>query len=303
MTIKNIKNKKILLDVDTGIDDALAIIFLSFYLKAQIIGITTCGGNVEVEQTTENTLAVLSLLNLNIPVYPGSDKPLNKKSYTYAKYFHGQNGLADIKLPIKHKAQTTSAVDFIIQAINKYQKDLIIVSTAPATNLAKAIIKKPDLADKINQLYIMGGAVDVPGNETEYAETNFFQDPEAIQIIFNQVKDITIIPLDVTNQCPITKSAIQKINRDSPVGKFTAEAITNWYNFFGDPKDRQFELYDPLAVSVLTKPFMKFKTITANIDATKNPGQIIKGKRKINYAYSVKGKEFVEFFISTINNY
>lgn len=300
--LKLSKNKKILLNVDTGIDDALAIILIYRYLANNIIGITTCGGNVGADQTTQNTLAIISLLESRIPVYQGSAKPLERNAYINASNYHGKNGLCNIDLPTKNKIKGVKAPDFIIQAIKKYQEKLAIISLAPPTNIAQAILKNPKIAKYINQIYLMGGAVNVHGNQTQDAEFNFFQDPEAVKIIFDNIENISIIPLDVTNQCIIGKKDLKQFvpNR---INNFIIEAIKNWYSFFGDLKQRRFELYDPLAVSVALGDFLKFKKIKIDIDLKNKKGAIIKGNYLINYAYKVKSDEFKKFFIDSLNNF
>lgn len=291
---------KIILDVDTGIDDALAIILLERYLGKNIVGITTCGGNVEMSQTTRNTLAVLSLIKSSIAVYAGAKKPLVKKSFVYAKYYHGKDGLVSIKLKNKLKAEKKSAIDFIIETTKKYP-GLTIMATAPLTNIAAAFLQDKSLPQRVGKIYIMGGAVKVKGNESDFAEANFFQDPEAAQIVMKNFSAINLIPLDVTNKTVLTKFDLKKINQASPVGQFVKQIVVNWFDLFGLAKNRQFELYDPLAVSALITNFLSFKKIKVAINTQDKPGQIIAGSYPIKYAYKVKAAEFKKFFIKTIN--
>jgi len=148
----------------------------------------------------------------------------------------------------------------------------------------------------------MGGAVNVPGNQTQYAEFNFFQDPEAVKIIFEKIKNVFIVPLDVTNQCIIEKSDIKKFKQNK-INNFVVKAINNWYGFFGNPKKRKFELYDPLAVSAILGNFLEFKKIKADIDLQNKRGAIIRGNYLINYAYKVKADKFKKFFIKSLNSF
>lgn len=111
------KKVKIILDVDTGVDDALAIILLYNLFQKNILGITSCGGNVGIKQTTKNTLSVVSLLNADIPVYQGSTRPLKRKSYIPAFDYHGKNGLAGLNLPVIFKKEKKDAVSFIFESI------------------------------------------------------------------------------------------------------------------------------------------------------------------------------------------
>jgi len=149
--LKILKNKKILLDVDTGIDDALAIILLYQYLADSIIGITTCGGNVGIGMTTKNTLGVLSLLTSKIPIYIGGSKPLKNNTYINAFDYHGENGLCNINLPTNNLSANIGAVEFIIQSVKNYKEKLIIISLSPPTNIAKAIIKDKTIKKYINK--------------------------------------------------------------------------------------------------------------------------------------------------------
>lgn len=294
------EDKKILLDVDTGIDDALAIILAYQYLPDNIIGITTCGGNVGVNQTTRNTLAVVSLIEAKIPVYKGSANPL-KKSYIKASDYHGEAGLANVSLPVKNRAKNKTASEFIMQASKEHKENLVFISLAPPTNLARAIIKDKRIKNYLSKVYLMGGAINVPGNQTRYAEFNFFQDPEAVKIIFNNIDNVSLIPLDVTKRCIITQKDIKKFTSNE-INDFVVQAINNWYNYFGKPNQRKFELYDPLAISVVLGDFLKFKKIKADINIDDRRGAIITGDYAINYAYQINAEAFKKFFIKSFNN-
>ncbi len=294
------KNKKIILDVDTGIDDALAIILLCKHLKDNVIGITTCGGNVGIQQTTKNTLAVLSLLKLDILVFKGSDKPIKKESYVWATDYHGDDGLCNTNMETLKIVQKENAQDFIIESAKKYKDNLVLISTAPPTNIASAILKDNSLKNYLKCVFLMGGAVNVPGNQTEYAEFNFFQDPEAVRIIFENIKNVSIIPLDVTNKCLIEEKEIENFNKRDAIGNFVVMAIKNWYGFFGKPKGRKFELYDPLAVSAALGDFLSFKIVKMDIDTKNDIGALIEGDFSISYAYKVNRKKFVGFFFNSL---
>lgn len=297
------KNKRIIIDADTGIDDALAIILLSKYIPENILGITTCGGNVGVNQTTKNSLAILSLLGLKIPVFKGSKKPLKEKSYIPAYDYQGKNGLCNINLPNSLKPQRKSASDFIIESAKKYKNDLIIISLAPLTNIAEAILKNEKTKKYLKNIFIMGGAIRVPGNQTKYAEFNFFQDPDSAKIVFESIAKIRLIPLDVTNKCVIGKKEIKKF-KNGKMGSFASAAIKNWYGFFGNQKKREFELYDPLVAGALLGNFLNFKKIKVKIvtEGSKK-GQLLKDEKglEIECALKVKNKEFQKFFFESIN--
>jgi purine nucleosidase len=294
------QGKKIIIDVDTGIDDALALVFASKTIKERVIGITTCGGNVPVEEATANTLKVLELLEWDVPVYSGASRPTNGAEYTFAYDYHGSNGICDVDLPLTRCAESDSAVKFIADSVKKFPDEIDVVCLAAPTNIAKAIKESSDIGGKINSVYMMGGALNVPGNQTEYAEYNFFQDPEAVEIVLSGVKNIFVVPLDVTNSCFIEESDLLDTDSSNKVFNFFKEAVTNWYGFFGRPKKRRFELYDPLAVSALTHDFLGFKKEKIEINTSDSRrGQIlVDGKHKVNIAYKVDAVGFKNVFLS-----
>lgn len=300
----DIKNQKIILDVDTGVDDALAILLLAKIIPEQILGITTCGGNVELNQVNKNTLGVLSLQEKLIKVYVGSSKTIENREFNFAKDYHGENGLCGIEYKTNQKPEIISACDFIISSAETYPNNLTLINIGPVTNLAKSLMKRPEIASKINQVVMMGGAVEVEGNETDFAEFNFYQDPEAVKIVFEKIKNIYLVPLDVTGKCLIKKEDLAEFNSKSRVGKFVIKLINNWYKFFGDYKNRFFELYDPLVASAILGDFLEFSKEKLDIETKGNKrGGLIKGEgREISYASKVKSREFINFFKTMIND-
>lgn len=300
-----ISAKKILIDVDTGIDDAFALLLLLKYIPEKLIGITTCGGNADVKQVTRNTLGVVELADSKTPVYQGATKPLIYEKYIYAADYHGRNGLCGFKMRPKSSQQSESAVDFMVNSLKKYGRELLIICTAPPTNLALALKKQPVIAGLIKSVLIMGGVVDVPGNETKSAEFNFYQDPHALKTVLDGVKSVYIVPLDVTRKCLISPEKNKKFNMESPVSNFVGKIIERWYKHFGDRKGRFFELYDPLAVSVVLKDFLSFKREKFSlVTVGRKRGALIRGNDySIYYANTVRAQNFVDFFVDSINSY
>ena len=193
---------KLLVDVDTGIDDALALFYLSFAQEqglVKILGSTTVGGNVEVEQTTQNTLKIWEMIGLDVSVAKGAQKPL-EASLNTAPFVHGDDGLGNTFLPITKKLPSKeSAVQMILRLSREYQGQISILTTAPLTNIAEAIKLDPGLAKRINRLVIMGGGV-FTGNVSSVAEANIANDPEAARIVFRSGMDMTMVGLDVTHK-------------------------------------------------------------------------------------------------------
>jgi purine nucleosidase len=298
------QSNKIIIDVDTGIDDALALAFASKTLNKQVIGITTCGGNVRLEEATKNTLRMLELLKWDIPVYMGASKSTSHTEFVHAYDYHGSNGLCDIDLPLTNTEKKDSATKFIIDSANKCKGKLDIICLATPTNVAKAIQESPAIAEKINSICMMGGALNVPGNQTDYSEYNFFQDPKAVEIVLSKVKNVSIVPLDVTNSCFIEESDLSAMKSTNKLAEFFKEAVTNWYRFFGYPQKRRFELYDPLAVSALTHKVLDFKkeTIGINLSGLRQGEIFPNGKYTVKVADKVNAKDFKEIFLKLIQS-
>ncbi|MBQ6654585.1 MAG: nucleoside hydrolase, partial [Erysipelotrichaceae bacterium] len=196
-------NRKIIIDVDTGIDDALAIIYLLGQQDAELIGITTCFGNNTLANTTENTLRLLHLMKRDdIRVYPGAAAPLERRAWPVSPHLHrihGYNGLGNVELePSPNKASRKKAWDYLIDSCRKYGKDLDLVFVGPLTNLCRAYEKDPEALKMANGITVMGGALTIAGNVTPEAEANLYNDVKAAKIIFDSDLKVNLIGLDVT---------------------------------------------------------------------------------------------------------
>ncbi len=286
--------KKLIIDVDTGADDALAILYLIKKIPEKILGITVCAGNTTLENSVKNTLKTLEIAGTNIPVYVGERKNSLGDSFIHAEDYHGKNGLMNIPNKTSLKPQVSSAVDFILENARKYKKDLAVVCLAPPTNIAKAIQKNRVAMSKVGTIVIMGGALKVDGNQTEFAEFNFYQDTNAVSQILKNQKNIFIVPLDVTNKCTISEKEIAQIKTtDSPISIFSKQIILNWYEIFGRKNKREFEFYDPLAATALTDNFLEFEKLGLDIVTRGTKvGSLTGGKNMINLAKKVNANKF-----------
>jgi len=245
-------------DVDTGIDDALALFFLAFVKKQghiEILGSSTVGGNVNVEQTTLNTLKIWEMTGLEIPVAKGAEKPL-VGSLNTAPFVHGDDGLGNTFLSQTKKLPSEeSAVDMIIRLSEEYSGDLTLLTTAPLTNLAEAFLQDANLAKRIKKLVIMGGGVYV-GNVSAVAEANIANDPEAARIVSRSGVDITMVGLDVTHKVYFEEKdliPLKKIGNDRSL--FLLKIIRFISNAYEDLTGwNRCVLHDPLAAGVCLFP-------------------------------------------------
>ena len=252
---------KIILDLDTGIDDALALAYALGSPELELIGVTATYGNVTVETGVRNDLALLELFGRpDVPVYAGIDHARAKDAFEVLEisaFIHGKNGIGEVALPQpRGHVQTQSAVDFLIDSVAHYGKDLVIVPTAAMTNIAMAMEKSEAFA-KQARIVFMGGALTVPGNVSPWAEANINQDPEAADLMLRRGQDVTMVGLDVTLQTLLTTKET-KIWRDlgTPAGVMLADATDYYIKAYDTvaPHLGGCGLHDPLAVAVAVNP-------------------------------------------------
>ncbi|XP_058471201.1 inosine-uridine preferring nucleoside hydrolase isoform X3 [Solea solea] len=182
-------SKKLLVDVDCGVDDAQAIMLALAAPNVRLLGITCVHGNTNVENVCKNTLRVLKACHrLEIPVFKGAAKPI-LGNILNAGHFHGQDGLGDApdpKAPGLDRVQAEGAVSAMIRIVNENPGEVCLVAMAPLTNLALAVRMDPSLPSKLRGLFIMGGNTESRGNTTVCSEFNFAADPEAAYIVLNE---------------------------------------------------------------------------------------------------------------------
>ena len=254
--------RKMILDLDTGVDDALAIAYALADPEVDLIGIVSSYGNNLLDVCAENSLKLLELLgHTDIPVFKGLPHSSTSDHFDVmqvSKDIHGDNGIGDVELPAPQRAvEAESGVEFYIDAAHKYGKDLIIIPTGPMTNLAAALKKEPEIADLIGNVTFMGGALTVDGNVTPTAEANINQDAKAADEVFKSNLPLTMVGLDVTLRTLLTKKETQQW-RDlgTAAGKAYADItdfyIDAYYNL--DIDKNGCALHDPLAVGVGIDP-------------------------------------------------
>lgn len=254
--------KKMILDLDTGVDDALAIAYAVAAPDVDLIGIVSSYGNNLLNVCAENSLKLLELLGQpDVPVYLGLPHSSTSDHFDVmqvSKDIHGDNGIGDVELPApKRQVETESGVDFYIEAAHKYGKDLIIIPTGPMTNLAAALKKDPSIADLIGNVTFMGGALTVEGNVTDVAEANINQDAKAANEVLTSKLPLTMVGLDVTLRTLLTKKETQQwrdlgTKASKAYADITDFYIDAYYNLNIDKNGCA--LHDPLAVGVSLDP-------------------------------------------------
>ncbi len=220
---------KMILDCDTGHDDAIALMLAASNPKIDLLGVTVVAGNQVLKKTLVNTLNVCQRLGLDVPVYSGMPLPMVREQVV-ARTIHGETGLDGPVFGELHlKPQPQNAVDYLIETFRNSDGDITLVPTGPLTNVAVALRMAPDIAPKIKRIVLMGGAYGI-GNITPAAEFNIYADPEAASVVFRSGIPITMMGLDLTNQTICTMDIIERMEAiGNEAGKLFGEIMRFTY--------------------------------------------------------------------------
>ncbi|MBO6776690.1 MAG: nucleoside hydrolase [Marinibacterium sp.] len=250
---------KIIIDTDPGQDDAVAILLaLASPKELEVLGITAVAGNVPLALTERNARIVCELAGRSdMRVFAGCDRPL-RHSLVTAEHVHGKTGLDGPDLPEPTMPLAPGhAVDFIIDTLRTEPAGTVtLCPLGPLTNIATAFEKAPDIASRVQEIVLMGGAYFEVGNITPAAEFNIYVDPEAAEIVIKSGCKITIMPLDVTHKALVTKPRNDAFRAlGTPVGIAVAE-MTDFFERFDKEKydTAGAPLHDPCVTAYLLKP-------------------------------------------------
>jgi inosine-uridine nucleoside N-ribohydrolase len=222
--------KKLILDVDTGTDDAVALMLAARHPELELVAATTVNGNNPVDACTDNTLRVFDLLGLATPVYEGAATPLLRDDFPIPRAILHQRGSMhprELPLPAPRSAkQARGAVEFLVETYLTATEPIALVPVGPLTNIATAITLEPRIVERIPQTIIMGGAHE-SGNTTPSAEFNIWVDPDAARIVFNAgLQNLTLVPLDATHRALVSRDDCRRLRElDTPAGAAAASFI------------------------------------------------------------------------------
>ena len=303
-----------ILDVDPGVDDALAMMLALGSPELEVLGICTVCGNVPMEVGTGNALKLLALLNRDdVPVYAGACRPLKRKA-VYATEVHGKGGLGDAVLPPVGRPSSGDAVTFIVETLSARPGHVTLIAVGPLTNLALAESRSPGVLKEAREVCVMGGAIDEPGNVTPAAEFNFFADPDAARQVVRSGATITLAPLDVTHRVALEDAHLAGMPA-TPAGNFVRDAVRPAMDHAMRVQGRRrFFLHDPLAAGLAIDPsFFRFETVRADVESVGNltAGQVVTDRRSfsrvedrmglpLTCALDVDAGRFLAFFLSRI---
>ncbi|KAL0366563.1 UNVERIFIED_CONTAM: putative uridine nucleosidase 2 [Sesamum radiatum] len=253
------ERKKIIIDTDPGVDDAMAIFLALQSPEVEVIGLTTIYGNVYTTLATRNALHLLEIAGrTDIPVAEGSHVTITKGTkLRIADFVHGTDGLGNQNFPPPEgKAIEQSAVDFLIQQTSLYPGKVTVVALGPLTNIALAIQADPAFIKNVGQIVLLGGAFSVNGNVNPAAEANIFGDPDAADIVFTSGADILAIGINITHQVILTDADRDKLAESS--GKFAqylCKILDVYFSYHHDAYNTKgVYLHDPTTVLAAVDP-------------------------------------------------
>ncbi|MBG6055966.1 purine nucleosidase [Salinibacterium sp. CAN_S4] len=263
---------KIILDCDPGHDDAIAMLLAWGSPEIELVGVTTVMGNQTIEKVTRNALSVARVAGITgVPFARGAHRPLVRQ-IEVAESIHGESGLDGPRLPEPTlQLDSRHAVDFIIDTIMAAEiGEITLVPTGALTNIAMAVRKQPLIVERVKQVVLMGGGVNV-GNWSATSEFNIVIDPEAAHIVFNEPWPLTMVGLDLTHEALATPDVVDAI---AAVGTAPARFVGELLEFFGETyRDQQgFEhppVHDPCAVAFVIDPtVMQVTRVPLDIELT-----------------------------------
>lgn len=305
--------KKVIIDCDVGVDDALALILAFHSPELTVEAVTGVNGNVPLDTVFTNIQKMLSFIQPACKplIARGANHPL-KGETIHAHSVHGQDGLGGAKIQCKDgeiwwQDYPGHASKLIPEVAYQYPDEITLIAVGPLTNLALALKQDPAGMKKLKELVIMGGAVRTRGNVTPYAEFNIYSDPVAAKIVFESGIPVTLVPLDVTHQVFLTprwmEEKVKPLN--TPFSNFLIEATgydIETHRFRN--RDTIF-LHDPLAVAAVIEPtLVKTERLPLRVETREGNywGKIIEFEEgsEINVCLGVDAERFLELFVARL---
>jgi purine nucleosidase len=275
---------QLIIDTDAGVDDAHALMMALAHPVAQVKAITTVTGNIDVQQVNRNVFTVLDMMQRDVPVYQGADRPLVSEWQWETEEFHGADGLGDWleRPPSQRQLEAEHGVLALIRLLNEAPGEYTLVALGPMTNLALAVRLDPELPAKIRKLIFMGGTMAGRGNtRIPAAEFNIYCDPEAAHIVLSSFPEATMISWEATLNHPLPWERYDELTRlPGPRAQFF-NAIDKW----AVPEMRSrtpsplYLLPDPLAMAVALQPELirqsQFRRVEVELNGTYTRGQTV----------------------------
>lgn len=267
--------RKIIIDCDPGIDDAVMLCLAAAYQEQlEILAVTTVAGNQTIDKVSGNALKIIDFLNLKVPVAKGMETHL-MNPVNVAEEAHGEDGLGGVEIPeAVSETEKEHGVLYLHRILMEQKEKITLVVTGPCTNIAMLFRLFPQVKEKIDQIILMGGGVKC-GNCTAAAEFNIYEDPEAAQIVFQSGIPIVMAGLDVTWQCGLTRKQIEKLcQMGGKVGRFCGDmAGYAFENSFNDLR-KILPLHDAVTIMYLVHPeIFEGEKAFVQVDCSEGPSR------------------------------
>ncbi len=312
--------RKIIIDTDPGVDDAMAIYLALRSPELDVIGLTTIFGNVHTDLATTNALRLLEIAGRSdIPVAKGADNPLAVPFGGPVPFVHGDDGQGNVFLPPPtSKAIDQTAAEFLVEQIMTSPGEITLVPLAPLTNIALALRLEPRIAENVQEVVLMGGNALGPGNATPAAEANIHNDPEAADVVFGASWKVTMVGLDVTHQVWMLPEHMALYGKSSdPMAQHIARILPFYHQFYIRESGIDYIfVHDPSAIVYLidsslftaapypvrvetTHGMSRGKTWPALHDSEERQAMIPwRGRPKVNVCVGVNGPRVVDLVLS-----
>jgi purine nucleosidase len=304
----------LLLDVDTGIDDALALLFAAADPAADLVGVTTCAGNTSLDLVTRNTIGVLELAGVkDIEVAAGRSQPLCQPLLTTPET-HGPEGIGRAVLPEPEATVSDRrAAQLIVETARERPGEITLVALGPLTNVAVAVLTEPELPRLLKRLLVMGGTFSSSGNTTPVAEWNMTSDPEAAAIVYREFgrngnpRPLTM-GLNVTERSKILPRHLEELRRragDHEIVRFVEDSLGFYFDFHEKYDGfRGAYVHDPFVVGAALDPSLvetEARPVAVELGGTMSRGQTVADVRgswgiaaNVDVATSGEGELFIE---------
>jgi len=261
--------RRVIIDTDPGLDDSIAILFALGCGKFEVLGLTTVGGNIGLQQTARNAGGLLAVMNRSdIPVICGADGPMARDGFDIVAAVHGADGLKGVPLPQPLTPPLSGAVEWMAKVLEEAEPASVdILALAPLTNVARLLTEHRHLTGRIGRIIAMGGTIKEPGNSGPRAEFNFASDPEAVSVVLGSPVKLTVIPLDVTRKF---RAHVDYVNAlpDTPHGKIARQLLTAYLQ----DGVRSRPLHDPCVMLLAVDPYLfTIERIPIDVDLGEEP--------------------------------
>ncbi|HZU13966.1 MAG TPA: nucleoside hydrolase [Chloroflexota bacterium] len=310
---------KLLVDCDTGIDDALMLLYLAGSPEAEIVAVGSVHGNVPSPRAAVNSRYVLDLVGLShVPVAVGANHPMAQPLLT-SEHVHGRDGLGNINPPPPSTPLSDeNAVDQMIRLGREQPGELTLLAVGPLTNLGAALLIEPKLPELIPRVVIMGGNVQLPGNITAVAEANIWHDPEAADLVFEAGWKVVMVGLDVTMKTLLAGRHLQRLEQDaqsSSSAAFACRILQHYLDFYQASLGmRASALHDPLAGAIALDPSLARyleKPVRVELRGTETRGMTVAdlrrgehpddtGRPDASLAMEVDSERFLDLFVQRV---